>query len=171
VFLGTPASGASQGAFNYALVLGDQGSNGGISQAGLYANPTYKTSADIWTGRSNMTFGGAFVQSGADVATAAPIATVATGGNLLDAATVTQASDGRGGYTVDVTFTLTDSQAGAFANGFDLLWGTGDCGNDAIFGTTGGGSPTPVPEPGTLAILGAGVLAALSLRCRARLVA
>ena len=165
LFLRTPATGTPAGAFNYALVLGDQTGNGGLAAAGLYADPTYKTSQQVWNGRSGYIFGGEFVQSGADIATAAPIPTVVTGGNLLQNATVTR-SGGPGAYAVDVTFALTDSAAAAFANGFDLLWGTGDCGNDAVFGTVGTAPMSDVPEPGTLALVGTGALGLLMMRRR-----
>ncbi len=165
LFLRTPSTGTPAGTFNYALVLGDQTSNGGLATAGLYADPTYKTSLQVWNGRPGYTIGGEFVQSGADLSTAAPIPTVVTGGDLKQAATVTQ-SGGPGAYAVDVTFTLTDSVAAAFVNGFDLLWGTGDCGNDAVFGTVGNTPPLDVPEPGTLALVGAGALGLFALRRR-----
>ena len=163
LFLRTPSTGVPGGAFNYALALGDQTGNGGVATAGLYADPTYKTSLQVWNGRSGYIFGGEFVQSGASVSTAAPIPTVVTGGELLQDATVTQ-SGGPGAYAVDVTFTLTDTVAAAFAGGFDLLWGTGDCGNDAVFGAVSGSLPCDVPEPGTLALVGAGALGLLALR-------
>lgn len=163
LFLRTPSTGTPAGAFNYALVLGDQSSNGGLTTAGLYADPTYKTSLQVWNGRSGYIIGGEFVQSGANGSAAAPIPTVVTGGELLQDATVTQ-SGGPGAYTVDVTLTLTDSIAAAFAGGFDLLWGTGDCGNDAVFGTVSMLPTNDVPEPGTLTLVGAGTLGLLMLR-------
>ncbi len=165
LFLRTPSTGIPAGAFNYAVVLGDQAANGGLATAGLYADPTYKTSLQVWNGRSGYVIGGAFVPSGANASTAAPIPTVVTGGQLLQAATVTQ-SGGPGAYEVDVTLTLTDSAAAAFAGGFDLLWGTGDCGNDAVFGTVSTLPTSDVPEPGTLALVGAGALGLLTLRRR-----
>ena len=165
LFLRTPATGMPAGAFDYAITLGDQAGNGGIATAGLYADPTYKTSQQVWNGRSGYVFGGEFVQSGASLSTAAPIPTVATGGRLVQGATVTQ-SGGSGAYAVDVTLALTISEAAAFAQGFDLLWGTGDCGNDAVFGTVGASPSNAVPEPGTLALLATGGLGLLILQRR-----
>lgn len=169
VFLRSHSTGLPLGAFDYALVLGDQTGNGGLATAALYANPTYKTSQQVWNGRTGYTYGGEFVQSGADASTAASIATVATAGTIVQGsgATVTQTGNEHSGYVVDVNFTLTNDQAAALANGFDLLWGTGDCGNDAIFGTVPG-TATAVPEPGTLAVLGSGALGLLVLQRRQR---
>ena len=164
LFLRTPSTGTPAGTFNYAVVLGDQTSNGGLATAGLYATPTYETSSQIWNGRSGYTYGGEFVQSGASAGTAAPIATVATGGSWLSDAAVTRSGNAASGYIEDVSFVLSPGQAAAFANGFDVLWGTGDCGNDAVFGTVG---PAAVPEPGTLALVASGAVGMVALR-RAR---
>ncbi len=40
-----------------------------------------------------------------------------------------------GGYVEDISLELTAAQAVPFLDGFDLLWGTGDCANDTVFGS------------------------------------
>jgi hypothetical protein len=47
----------------------------------------------------------------------------------------------------------------------DLLWGTGDCGNDTIFGEYN--RPVKAPEPSTVALLAGGLLIIRRKRKRA----
>jgi hypothetical protein len=56
---------------------------------------------------------------------------------------------------------LSMSLVGELSNGFDVYFAAATCGNDEVFGEVPG---SPVPEPGTWAMIGAGFLAIGLLR-------
>lgn len=156
LFLRTPSAGYSATPFNYAVTLGGQGSNGGLTQTGLYQVGTYATSQDIWAGRSGFIYGGEYVPDD-NSAPAEQVPTVLTSGTFVTGATVSQSSVA-GGYIDDISLDLTAAEAVPFLNGFDVLWGTGDCANDTVFGT--------VPEPAALAVFVIGLMGLGMIRRR-----
>ena len=151
LFLRTPATGYSATPFDYAITLGDQGPNGGLSTTALYKVGSYATSQDIWSGRTGFIYGGEYIPD--DDSAAAELApTVLLSGSHIANATVSQTEVAHG-YIEDVSLDLTAAEAAPFLGGFDLFWGTGDCANDSVFG-----SVTPVPEPAALAIFVMGLM-------------
>lgn len=160
LFLRSPGSGFGPGAFNYALVLGYQQANGGLTQAGLYRVSAFATSQDIWSPRTGFIYGGAYLPQGSGASPQLAPTVLTTGLKLADAVvTQTPLTDG---YLLDARLTLTGLAANALGGQFDLLWGTGDCANDTVFGT-----PNAVPEPGTLALF-VGFLGVLTFLGRRR---
>ncbi len=155
----------SPDSFNYAIALGVQ-----TKAAGVYTNTGFKTSNDIWASRSQYVYGGyyQFKTTSADytpgMALASP--TRLTSGTKLTnfSVAVTKTSLGSGLYDVRVAITST-SNLSLFDN-IDLFWGTGDCSNDAVWGTLAS-APVNAPEPTGLALL-AGGLAGLGFLRRRR---
>ncbi len=166
LFLRTPSSGYSALPFNYAITLGDQKPNGGYSKPGLYSVTSYVTSQDIWSSRGGFIYGGAYVPDN-DSAAPESAPTVLTSGTLLDHAKVHQHHKGNDGYVEDISLTVTGQAALDLSKGFDVLWGTGDCANDAVFGSV----PSRVPEPGTVGLFAAGLLGLLAFRRKAAAIA
>ena len=154
LFLRTPSRGYSSAPFNYAVTLGSQEPNGGFATTGLYTVSSYYTSQDVWSSRGGFIYGGEYVPDD-DSASPELAPTVLTGGNLQAGADVTQSLNGSDGYIENVSFTVTGADAIALGNGFDLLWGTGDCANDTVFGSV---PAARVPEPRSLTLLAAGLL-------------
>lgn len=61
VFLGSNTS--IPDSFNYAIALGDQGTNGGLNTPGFYSLPNsnaYETSTQVWGSRTSYIYGGEF---------------------------------------------------------------------------------------------------------------
>ena len=78
---------------------------------------------------------------------------------LLGSTTITHASVNQFGATHRISFTLTaaNTQNNFNANNaFDVFWGTGECGNDSIWGAVPGAPQTP--EPAALALFGLGMV-------------
>lgn len=151
LFLRNPSEGYSNTPFNYAITLGYQGANGGYKSAGLYKVSSDLTSQDIWGTRTGFIYSGEYVQHGASFPAEIP-PTVLTGGTWITGATVTSTAV-PGGYILDTSLSLTGAQEEILGGGFDVFWGTADCGNKAIFG-----SVASVPEPASLALLGTGLV-------------
>jgi len=147
--------------WGFGVALGYQSSYGGKA-AGLYdlsGAADYKTSKDIWMGKTSYTYGGKYVTP-LDVKELIP--TRVTGGIKESNWTVVVNKTNVGGaypYELSITLTAANSTAFSLLDGanLDLLWGTGDCGNDTIFGEYN--RPVKTPEPATIMLLGSGLLA------------
>ncbi len=164
IFLRSTESGYSNAPFNYAISLGDEKANGGLS-AGFYSVSSYLTSQQVWSGRSGYVYGGQYTNSiayqpGTPGYSGYNAPVVLTAGTQLAGAAVTTGQSGSA-YTVSAQITLTAAEAAGFIDGADVFWGTGDCANGAFLAEvspTGGGSPTGVvPEPAALLLVGVGV--------------
>jgi hypothetical protein len=78
---------------------------------------------------------------------------------------VNRTDDGNGFFDLSVVVQAMDL---SLFNDFDLFWGTGDCGNDTIWGAVNTASPleSPVPAPPALSLLGIGLFGLWILRRR-----
>jgi hypothetical protein len=153
---GTPDS------WGFGVALGFQQGHGGEA-AGLYKldGPSdYKTSQQIWASKSDYTYGGRYIAPGEVTKNLVP--TRVTGGIEQSDWTVVVGENNVGGqYPHELTITLTAANSTAFSlldgTNLDLLWGTGDCANDTIFGEYE--RPEKVPEPASIALFAGGLLA------------
>ena len=145
--------------YGYAIALGSQ-----TKAVGFYSVSSASTSNDVWGGQGSYVYGGfsQFKTTSADydpaLALAVPVrldAGTVVGGTSV---AVTRSDVGGGFFDVDVVLQGVD--LGLF-DSFDLLWGTGDCGNDTIWGTTlaGGTTTAPVDAPPALWLMGFGLFA------------
>jgi hypothetical protein len=110
-------------------------------------------------GKTQYIYGGKYVTP---INTEELIPTRVTGG-LKDGdwtVAVTKTNVG-GAFPYELSITLTAANSAAFAlldgKNLDLLWGTGDCGNDTIFAEYN--RPVKTPEPASIALLAGGLLA------------
>jgi hypothetical protein len=151
-------------AYNYGISLGLQSANGGAAM-GLYAiSPAdYKTSVDIWSGKSGFIYGGKYVSPNDGLNHDAP--TVVTGGTPIAGWTVTasQSSSGEADFPYLLDITLTAPDPSAFLDIFDAatfnaFWGTGDCNNDSVY-IANIDPPKDVPEPASFLLFAGGLLA------------
>lgn len=109
-------------------------------------------------GKTQYTYGGKYVTP---IDTKELIPTRVTGGILQSDWTVAVSQTNVGGsfpYELSITLTAANSAAFSLLDGknLDLLWGTGDCGNDTIFGEYN--RPVRAPEPSTVALFASGLL-------------
>ncbi len=111
----------------YAISLGDEVANGGVSQAGVYAVSSAASSQQIWGGRSGITYGLGY--NGGQTAY-----TVVTGGSFLEGVSITDKLLANGQYDLAISFdNLPFDLVQAFENGsLTAFWGTGDCANGAF---------------------------------------
>lgn len=157
--------------YDYGIALGFQAPYGGVAK-GFYAlSPAdYKTSFDIWSGKTKFIYGGKYVSPNDGLNHDAP--TVVTGGTLVPGWTVTasQSSSGDATYPYLLDITITASNSNDFLDVFNditfsAFWGTGDCNNDSVYiGNID--PPQNVPEPASLVLFASGLLAFGTLRVR-----
>lgn len=162
--------------FNFAISLGDQMSTGGIGDplsggnnggvaAGVYEVGTFKTSNEIWSS-TNYIYGGYLqfndVAPGYDPNFAAEVATVLTSGDLVSGilVSVTQMAVTGGGFDLHVMVdgSANSTQFNTIFDSFDILWGTGDCSNDAIWGMAQFSHTVEVPVPGAAWLMLVGLM-------------
>lgn len=167
LFISPSNADGSPATWGFGVSLGYQAAYGG-QDAGLYAlggASDYRTSQEIWTSKTDYYYGGRYITP-LDVKELVPVRV--TGGTLESDWTVAVSRTNVGGaYPYELSITLTAANAAAFAlldaQYLDLLWGTGDCANDTLFGKYE--RPIKTPEPATIVLL-AGGLAALRHRRR-----
>jgi hypothetical protein len=123
----------------YAISLGGETGNGGVSQAGVYAVSSEASSKQLWGGRSGTTYGQGF--NGGQTAY-----TVVTGGSFLEGVTISDTLMANGQYDLAISLAnLPIDLVQAFENGsLTAFWGTGDCANGAF---------VTVPEPASYGAL------------------
>lgn len=136
--------------WDYGLSLGTQVTHGGLA-AGLYDLGTYKTSIDQWTSKTGYWYGGKWATCAPPCAGAleqdAPV--IVTGGTKIHDVT----------YGVSGNVTTITVAGWAPETPLQIFWGTADCSNDPIFGEVPELPTSVAPEPGTLALLGTGLVA------------
>jgi hypothetical protein len=152
---------SSPASWGFGVSLGFQQPYGGEA-AGLYALSSaadYMTSLQIWTPKTEYTYGGRYIAPGEITKNLIP--TRITGGLLESDWTVAVSKTSVGGnYPYELSITLTAANSSAFSlldgTNLDVLWGTGDCGNDTIFAQYT--RPVKTPEPASIALLAGGLL-------------
>jgi hypothetical protein len=151
LFIGTTDPN-TPGGYNYAIALGYQ-----TLAAGFYGNISTLTSNDIW-GTSNYGYGGysqlKTTAPGYDPNMALASVTRLTGGAALPYGVSVGRTDAGGGF-YDLIVTLTGDLSPF--DDFELFWGTGDCGNDTVWGSAAT-DPPPVTAPPALWLMSLGAL-------------
>lgn len=120
----------------------------------IIVNPVIKTSQDIWQGRSGYRYGGRYTTTGYQDA-GQPVPTKISGGaSAAPGAAVNWLTSASGPNAYDLTMVFSHESLQGL-NEFAFLWGTGDCGNDTIYGVD---PVTAVPLPASVLLLGSGLL-------------
>lgn len=138
--------------FGYAIALGAQ-----TMGAGFYTTGGIATANDVWGGQGSYIYGG-YAQLKTDAAGFDPAMAVATpvrltSGSAVAGSSVSVTRTAIGGGFFDLSVALQGVDLGMF-NDFDLFWGTGDCGNDAVWASLAGSLATPVDGPPILGLFG-----------------
>lgn len=166
--------------FNLAVTLGYQDVNasvGGVQAYvpgvyGLSGAADYDISREIWGSRTGFIYGG-YVnfrnnQPGYNNALALDAPTRLTNNanqlSNLSVAVSAPTSVGGGFYDLTVAITAVSGNLNMFDH-FDIFWGTGDCSNDAIWGTVVTDTVN-VPAPGAMLLLGFGLIGLAGVRRR-----
>lgn len=166
----------NQAGYNYAIVLGDQMANGGLSTPGLYQVSSEKTSNTIWAPRAGTLYGGEYeLNSNPNDINYAPVAV--TAGTQVSGWTVSESwSAGTSGVTsapnlLDVTLTASDATTLALLLGNDdLFWATSDSAAGPIFEDIALGGNNSVagtydaPEPPAFSIFAVALAGFIFLR-------
>ena len=140
-------------AWTYGIALGDQ-----YESAGFYSVTGTKISQQFWSGSGDI-YGGLYITPDG-VQHTVPVDI--TGGSLVGgwslSKSITHNNGGSYPSIIDVTLTSTGGAtlASLFGSSIDILWGTADCANDAIFATIS--TVSQVPEPMSLSLFGAGLI-------------
>lgn len=155
VFIDTGSSDTLD-SFGYAIALGSQ-----TMGAGLYTANGVATANDIWGGQGSYIYGG-FAQLKTDapgfdagLAIAAPVRL--TSGSAVAGTSVSVTRTDVGGGFYDLSVAVQGLNLSMF-NDFDLFWGTGDCGNDAVWASLTGALSSPVDAPPVLGLFGLALL-------------
>ena len=158
VFLQPSNADGSPSSWGFGLSLGYQSKGPGLYD--LDGPSDYKTSQQIWTSKTDYTYGGLYVKPEGGTAV---VPTRIIGGDKLCDWKVVVDKDHVSGNNYTLTITLTADDADTFkqlggSQYLDLLWGTGDCANDTIYAQYQT-PPVKTPEPASIVLFAGGLLA------------